>query len=353
MLGIRLHSFYDKISFDARGERAFSEGSVERDLFRGARALFVTDRQPPALRLDTLGPGDEALYRCRVDFKLSPTRNQRVNLTVIVPPDRPVILHAAREVSGTLGPLEEGAPLQLTCRSDGGRPTPVVTWTRDGRLLNLSSEPSGHGSRVSSELHLPPLSRADLHTRLECAASNTNASRPISNHVVVDINFRPLSVEILGSSLSSMSSEVSYDLLCRTHGSRPPANISWWIGDKRLTDATQMADIRGNMSSSSLTFRPSASDHGRPLICRARNDYVTDGVMDDRHLLNIRYAPRVTLRLGYALDPKDIKEGVDVYFECDIEANPGIYSVKWTHEGEPVEASAQSGVSDMVSINER
>ena len=45
---------------------------------------------------------------------------------------------------------------------------------------------------------------------------------------------RPLTVEMLGSSLSSMSSEQNYDLMCRTYGSRPPANISWWIGSTRL-----------------------------------------------------------------------------------------------------------------------
>ena len=56
---------------------------MERDLFRGGRAQFVADRDPPALRLHALSGADQALYRCRVDFRSSPTRNQRVNLTVI------------------------------------------------------------------------------------------------------------------------------------------------------------------------------------------------------------------------------------------------------------------------------
>ena len=52
-------------------------------MFRGVRAQFVTDRDPPALRLHGVAGADQALYRCRVDFRSSPTRNQRVNLTVI------------------------------------------------------------------------------------------------------------------------------------------------------------------------------------------------------------------------------------------------------------------------------
>ena len=52
-------------------------------MFRGGRAQFVTEREPPALRLHSVSAADQALYRCRVDFRSSPTRNQRVNLTVI------------------------------------------------------------------------------------------------------------------------------------------------------------------------------------------------------------------------------------------------------------------------------
>ena len=36
--------------------------------------------------------------------------------------------------------------------------------------------------------------------------------------------------------------------------------------------------------------------------------------------------------MGNALDPNKIQEGADAYFDCEMEANPKIYSVKWSHE---------------------
>ena len=49
----------------------------------GQRATFRADRHPAALILTNVKPKDEALYRCRVDFRLAQTRNAHVNLTVI------------------------------------------------------------------------------------------------------------------------------------------------------------------------------------------------------------------------------------------------------------------------------
>ena len=42
--------------------------------------------------------------------------------------------------------------------------------------------------------------------------------------------------------------------------------------------------------------------------------------------------PMISARLGSILDPEDIKEGTNVYFECSITANPAAYSVSWLHD---------------------
>jgi hypothetical protein len=40
-------------------------------------------------------------------------------------------------------------------------------------------------------------------------------------------------------------------------------------------------------------------------------------------------APQVSLRLGRTLDPDNLRTGHDVYFECDIKANPAPLRLEW------------------------
>lgn len=41
--------------------------------------------------------------------------------------------------------------------------------------------------------------------------------------------------------------------------------------------------------------------------------------------------PVISLELGSKLQPGDIKEGDDVYFECKIESNPKFRKLQWLH----------------------
>jgi hypothetical protein len=67
-------------SFDARTEEA-QHWSNEQAL--GGRAYFRTSGDPPSLIIENVKESDAGLYKCRLDFKHSPTLYHHVNLTVI------------------------------------------------------------------------------------------------------------------------------------------------------------------------------------------------------------------------------------------------------------------------------
>ncbi|KAJ4448441.1 hypothetical protein ANN_10457 [Periplaneta americana] len=87
----------------------------------------------------------------------------------------------------------------------------------------------------------------------------------------------------------------------------------------------------GNITQSTLTFTPTLADNGKTLTCRAVNKLIDAAVEEDSWKLNVFYVPMLTLELGTNMNPDDIEEGDDVYFECKIDANPWAYKVVWKH----------------------
>nr|XP_027211986.1 nephrin-like [Penaeus vannamei] len=350
---------------------------------------------PPGLVLNPVKAADHAEYRCRVDFRSSPTQNVRVQLEVIVPPKRIRIKsEVGMEVSGVIGPYPVGASVALVCEVESGRPRPSVSWFHEESLLDNVSEVK-RGEVTTNTLTIAALTRADLYRVLTCQASNSNLSTPVAATVTLDMSFPPLDVRILGA-MESLSEGERYEIVCESSGSRPTATISWWKNGMLMTDTKTeyLQDLielcrrsqgpatlarrrarskhitrfkqecsnilgsaggseantaeevfhEGNVSRSTLYLTPSVADHDTYVSCRAKNPLVPSAVLEDSKKLNVHYTPRLTLAPGQNLDMEDIEESDDVYFECGIQANPRVYKVQWFHNGEELYHNVSAGI---------
>ncbi|XP_050466117.1 nephrin-like isoform X4 [Cataglyphis hispanica] len=331
-------------SFDMRGSHSLDNGNHWQDPSLKERAFFKHS-EPAKLVLQAVRESDAAVYRCRVDFKQSPTRNSKVNLTVIIPPEQLSILdedgrsHIPHYI---LGPYTEGASLNLTCVAAGGRPQPRVTWWQGTSLLDNSYE-TVDAKRVRNVLQLEKLGREHLHTYLTCQATNNNMVAPITSSVTLDMNLKPLWVRIQGEN-RPLSAGKTYEISCEVVGARPEPMITWSKGNTILRNARETrSPPDGNVTTSVLTFVPSIEDAGKFLYCRASVPDIPDSEMEQGWKLNIYHEPVVTLELGSNLNSSAIREGIDVYFECNIKSNPWVYKVSWRHNGNPLYHNPTTG----------
>lgn len=82
-LDLTISIFFTCYSFDLRNKNPYDAKPWSSPTIFKNRATFVAKTQPALLIIDTITLEDETVYRCRVDFQNSPTRNSKVNLTVI------------------------------------------------------------------------------------------------------------------------------------------------------------------------------------------------------------------------------------------------------------------------------
>ncbi|XP_031825598.2 sidestep III isoform X2 [Nomia melanderi] len=330
-------------SFDVRG-RPFNKALNASDSNAvGPRAYFETITEPAALSLDAVQLDDEGIYRCRVDFKNSPTKNFQVNLTVIVPPHQLLIYDSSGvEVESTAGPFQVGVEFELSCEVRGGKPTPVVTWMVNEKEVDSRLEETGRNI-VVSKLRIPQLRREHRNTTYKCRASNTNLIPPLEKTVLLDVYLKPLSVKIL-SKPTVLETEKDYSIACETIGSHPRARITWMEGNS-IYHSGKVLD-GGNISVvlSTLIFSPVPDDHGKILKCRGENPELPDAYLEDFFQLNVVFPPKVQLHLGSTLNAEKIKEGDDVYFECKVRANPEHHKITWRHNEGVLTQNYSAGV---------
>ncbi|XP_043654043.1 uncharacterized protein LOC122620578 isoform X2 [Drosophila teissieri] len=331
-------------SFDVRG-RPFEKALYWSDTNSfGPRAYFVTGQQPAKLSVDNIQLDDEGVYRCRVDFQNSPTRNHRINLTVIVPPHQILVYDASgRDVAGAVGPLLEGDNIVLTCEVRGGRPEPTVTWLNGTRTLEAGSGVSMGRHVTVNRLEVAQISRSALNNTYRCQASNTKLVAPVERSIRIEMLLKPTSVN-LTNKLKVFASNTQYNLTCIVAGSVPDTEIKWTQNNRPFKRGLLSTSQGNGRVISTLTFYPQPEDDGTMLKCEGSNPRLQNSAIEDSLMMNVIYPPQVTLSLGSTLRPDDIKEGDDVYFECHIKSNPKEHRIMWSHDGQPVTQNVSWGI---------
>jgi CD80-like C2-set immunoglobulin domain len=264
------------------------------------------------------------------------------------------------------GPLDAGQSASLLCVAEGGRPAPAVLWYRNAALIDSSwedqsSAASAAASRVSNVMVLPRVGRQEARDRFSCRAGHNNISSSsnynINNSSSVDveatvglrINFPPEAVTI-----SQLPEEIhtgkAFHVRCRAVGAQPSVAFTWWLDGQQLqlspddsggivADEDEPEDKNSERTSfSSYLYRKFlAEDNGKMLTCRATNPALsTSHVAEASRRLNVLFPPRPRLVYGTNIRPDEVREGQDVYLQCQAAANPPVSRLTWARNGFPV-----------------
>uniref|UniRef100_A0A182J5S9 Ig-like domain-containing protein n=1 Tax=Anopheles atroparvus TaxID=41427 RepID=A0A182J5S9_ANOAO len=194
-----------------------------------------------------------------------------------------------------------------------------------------------------NRLEISKMTRSALNNTYKCQASNTKLVPPAERTIRVDMLLKPLSTA-LSSKPKQLIAEQEYVLACNVEGSVPETDIKWMQNNRLYTKGKIKTINNSSMVSSVLSFRPHPDDDGTILKCEGSNPRLQNSALEDSVIMNVLYPPQVTLSLGSTLNPADIKEGDDVYFECHIKANPREHRITWSHDGQPVTQNVTSGV---------
>ncbi|XP_017477893.1 PREDICTED: nephrin-like [Rhagoletis zephyria] len=287
---------------DARSSASLESAQhfLHRDIFE-KRASFNLSYPLSFLRIKPVKSSDGGDYRCRVDFRRARTVNRILKLTVI------------------------------------GNPLPAVHWWKGSHLIDTDYFVVNN-SISRNVLTLANLTRDDLLMTLTCQAYNTNLTVAVSQSITLDLHLKPREIRIITPLQNITSSQSAIELACQCTGSKS-SSIRWTVqgkvkGSDVIEPFSETVSEDGLTTTSFLSLAPSIEDNGKLIVCSCFNpSIVANFSIQDTWPINIYYLPILSLIMGSNSHSQDIIEGSNVYFECNIKANPSVTLVGWKLNG--------------------
>ncbi|XP_069979329.1 protein sidekick-1-like [Penaeus vannamei] len=284
---------------------------------------------------------DEAEYRCRVHFRLSPTWTQRLLLTVPEEVEDVEITDGTGRPlpDGRLGPLPEGADLTLACQANHGTARVVsLVWLLEGVDVDSTWAPATKGVAIN-QLTISGLEQRHRNAHLTCrlttwdpehthvAANITDASTIINMFYVPEAT---LVVEggrhSAGGGREVMEGK-NVMFICSVRADPPAYNITW-LHNGRVVG---VGGRRWRRDNSSLVVTPVSREDAGLYTCLASN---TEG---DGHsnavLLRVAHTPYCS---GNPQRHYVVAKNTTVTLTCQVEAVPQDLTFEWKLAAPPI-----------------
>ncbi|KAK4306455.1 hypothetical protein Pmani_021722 [Petrolisthes manimaculis] len=221
------------------------------------------------------------------------------------------------------------------------RPPPKLSWWAGHK--EVRGEVRIGDGEVTNTLTVASLQRHHLDQSFICQASNDELAVPVTAAVTVDMTLPPMSVTLMGLD-GPVSAGLGVTIRCVVVGARPEPKVTWWLDGRALRSTAERLRDDNNVTESQIVLVAVPEDQGRYLSCRAETPGLLQSSLEDGGNLVVHYVPEVKLSLGKNLNLKSIKEGMDVFFLCTINAKPAPSVVDWYHNENLMRSNSTKGV---------
>uniref|UniRef100_A0A8C1MVI5 Kirre like nephrin family adhesion molecule 3 n=1 Tax=Cyprinus carpio TaxID=7962 RepID=A0A8C1MVI5_CYPCA len=261
---------------------------------------------------------DDAVFECQAIQ--AAMRSRPARLTVLVPPDDPVI------IGGPVVSLRAGDPLNLTCHADNAKPAASIIWIRNGEVLNGAKYSKAFlrdGRRESTVSNLY-ISASNIETGqiIFCRASNKAVPNGKETSVTIDIQHLPLvnlSVEpqpVLEGNLVKFH--------CSAKANPAVTQYKWAKGGSMIKE----------VSGDTYEVIVDHSFFTEPVSCEVTNPLGSTNISRN---VDVYFGPRM------AAEPQSLQVdlGSDAVFNCAWTGNPSL-TIVWMKRGSGVVLSNEN-----------
>ncbi|XP_029303084.1 kin of IRRE-like protein 3 isoform X2 [Cottoperca gobio] len=293
---------------------------VGRDLAGYPRYTVIGDHGSGEhhLRIQRVELMDDAVFECQA--VQAAMRSRPARLTVLVPPEDPVIS------GGPVVSLRAGDPLNLTCHADNAKPAASIIWIRNGEVLNgaMYSKTLLRDGRRESTVSTLYLSSSNIETgqQIVCKASNKAVPNGKETSVTIDIQHLPLVNLSVEPQPVLEGNHVKFHCSAKAN---PPVTVYRWA---------KGGSIIKEVSGDTYEVIVDHSFFTEPVSCEVTNPLGSTNISRN---VDVYFGPRM------AAEPQSLQVdlGSDAVFNCAWTGNPSL-TIVWMKRGSGVVLSNEN-----------